>query len=173
MKWQVVATRVATSTCAFFIQKRCQSRNGIIMITVPQSRCIHLSFLSWKYGKLQLKEYLRKDVLSQNSALLLWIEHISKYKEIFFFDADRWILFKHNDEDSFCNKSDADENNTDDIRFVRNEVPKKLTFEMLSETLNKRNYDPVVPQERKICKANVGEYKVLTWTTDKPNVSRK
>ena len=91
----------------------------------------------------------------------------------YFFDADRWILFKHNDEDSFCNKSDADENNTDDIRFVRNEVPKKLTFEMLSETLNKRNYDPVVPQERKICKANVGEYKVLTWTTDKPNVSRK
>ena len=82
-------------------------------------------------------------------------------------------MFKHNDEDSFCNKSDADENNTDDIRFVRNEVPKKLTFEMLSETLNKRNYDPFVPQERKICKANVGEYKVLTWTTDKPNVSRK
>ena len=96
-----------------------------------------------------------------------------KVQRNIFFDADRWILFKHNDEDSFCNKSDADENNTDDIRFVRNEVPKKLTFEMLSETLNNRNCDPVVPQERKICKANVGKYKVLTWTADKPNVSRK
>ena len=91
----------------------------------------------------------------------------------YFFDADRWILFKHNDEDSFCNKSDADENNTDDIRFVRNEVPKKLTFETLSETLNEQNYDPVVSQERKIYKANIGKDKVLTWTTDKPNVSRK
>ena len=78
-----------------------------------------------------------------------------------------------NDEDSFCNLSDADENNTDDIRLVRNEVPKKLTFEMLSETLDRQNYDPAVPQERKIYKANVGKDKVLTWTTDKPNVSRK
>ena len=41
-----------------------------------------------------------------------------------------------NDEDSFCSLSEADENNTDDIRFVRNEVPKKLTFETLSETFN-------------------------------------
>ena len=78
-----------------------------------------------------------------------------------------------NDEDSFCNLSDADENNTDDIRLVRNEVPKKLTFETLSETLDQQNYDPIVPQERKIYKANVGKDKVLTWTTDKPNVSRK
>ena len=69
--------------------------------------------------------------------------------------------------------SDAGENNTDDIQFVRNEVPKKLTFETLSETLNEQNYDPVVPQERKIYKANVAKDKVLTWTTDKPNVSRK
>ena len=78
-----------------------------------------------------------------------------------------------NDEDSFCNLSDVDENNTDDIRLVRNEVPKKLTFETLSETLDQQNYDPIVPQERKIYKANVGKDKVLTWTTDKPNVSRK
>ena len=78
-----------------------------------------------------------------------------------------------NNEDSFCNLLDADENNTDDIRFVRNEVPKKVTFETLSETLNEQNYDPVVPQESKIFKANVGKDKVLTWTTDKPNVSRK
>ena len=78
-----------------------------------------------------------------------------------------------NDEDSFGNLLVADENNTDDIRFVRNEVPKKLTFETLSETLNEQNYDPVVPQERKICKANLGKDKVLTWTTDKPNVSRR
>ena len=38
---------------------------------------------------------------------------------------------------------DADENNTDDIRFVRNEAPKKLTSETLSETLNEQNYDPI------------------------------
>ena len=69
--------------------------------------------------------------------------------------------------------SDEDEKNTDDIRFVRNEVPKKLTFETLSETLNEQNYDSAVPQERKIDKANVGKDKVLTWTTDKPNVSIK
>ena len=68
---------------------------------------------------------------------------------------------------------DADENNTDDIRFVRNDIPNKLTFERLSETLNEQNYNPAVPQERKIYKANVGKDKVLTWTTDKPNVSRK
>ena len=43
----------------------------------------------------------------------------------------------------------------------------------LSETLNEQNYDPVIPQERKIYKANIGKDKVLTWTTDKPNVSRK
>ena len=78
-----------------------------------------------------------------------------------------------NDEVSFCNLLDADENNTDDIWFVKNEVPKKITFETLSETLNEQNYDPAVPQERKIYKANVGKDKVLTWTTDKPNVSRK
>ena len=78
-----------------------------------------------------------------------------------------------NDEDSFCNLPDADENNTVDIRFVRNEVPKKLTFETLSETLNEQNYDPAVPQERKIYKANVRKDKVLTWTTGKPNFSRK
>ena len=41
-----------------------------------------------------------------------------------------------NDEDSFCSLSDADENNTDDIRFARNEVTKKLTFETLSVILN-------------------------------------
>ena len=36
----------------------------------------------------------------------------------------------NNDDNSFCIfLSDADENNTDDIRFVRNEVPKKPTFE--------------------------------------------
>ena len=68
---------------------------------------------------------------------------------------------------------DEDEKNTDDIRFVRNEVPKKLTYETLSETLNEQNYDPAVPQERKIDKANVGKDKVLTRTTDKPNVSIK
>ena len=73
-----------------------------------------------------------------------------------------------NDEDSFCNLSDADENNTDDVRFVRNKVPKKLTFETLSESLNEQDYDPVVPQERKIYKANVEKDKVLKWTT-KPN----
>ena len=39
--------------------------------------------------------------------------------------------------------------------------------------MNEQNYDPVVPQERKICKANLGKDKVLTWTTDKPNVSRR
>ena len=39
--------------------------------------------------------------------------------------------------------------------------------------MNEQNYDPVVPQERKIHKANVGKDKVLTWATDKPNVSRK
>ena len=77
------------------------------------------------------------------------------------------------DENSFCNLSDADENNADDIRFVRNGASKKLTFETLSETLNEQNYDPVVSQERKIYKANIGKDKVLTWTTDKPNVSRK
>ena len=84
--------------------------------------------------------------------------------------------FSHNDdndEESFCNLSYADESNTDDIRFVRNEVPKKLTFETLSGTLNEQNNDPVIPQERKIYKANIGKDKVLTWTTDKPNVSRK
>ena len=68
---------------------------------------------------------------------------------------------------------DEDEKNTDDIRFVRNEVPKKLTYETLSETLNEQSYDPAVPQERKIDKANVGKDKVLTRTTDKPNVSIK
>ena len=68
---------------------------------------------------------------------------------------------------------DEDEKNTDDIRFVRNEIPKKLTFETLSETLNEQNYDPAVPQERKINKANFGKDKVLTWTTDKANVSIK
>ena len=78
-----------------------------------------------------------------------------------------------NDEDCFCNLLVADENNTDDIRFVRNEVPKKLTLETRSEALNEQNYDPVVPQERKICKANLGKDKVLTWTTHKPNVSRR
>ena len=36
-----------------------------------------------------------------------------------------------NDESSFCNLPDADENNTDDIRFVKDEVSKKLTFETL------------------------------------------
>ena len=77
-----------------------------------------------------------------------------------------------NDESSFCNLSDADENSIDELRFVRNEVPKKLTYEALSETLNGQNYNPVVPQERKIYKANVGKDKILTWTTDKPNVSR-
>ena len=77
-----------------------------------------------------------------------------------------------NDEDSFCNLSDADENNTDDVRFVRNKVPKKLTFETLSESLNEQDYDPVVPQERKIYKANVEKDEVLKWTT-KPNNSRK
>ena len=76
------------------------------------------------------------------------------------------------DENSFCNLSDADENNTDDLRFVRNGASKKLTFETLSETLNEQNYDHVVPP-KKIYKANVGKVKVLTWTTDKPNVSRK
>ena len=39
--------------------------------------------------------------------------------------------------------------------------------------MNEQNYDPAVPQKRKIYKANVGKDKVLTWTTDKPNVSRK
>ena len=39
--------------------------------------------------------------------------------------------------------------------------------------MNEQNYDPVVPQDRKIHKANVGKDKVLTWATDKPNVSRK
>ena len=67
-----------------------------------------------------------------------------------------------NDEDSFYNLSDADENNTDGIRFARNEVPKKLTFETVSEILNEQNYDPVVPQERTIYKANVGKDKLLT-----------
>ena len=67
----------------------------------------------------------------------------------------------------------ADENNTDDIRFVRNEVREKLIFKTLLETLNEQNYNPVVPQERKIYKANVGKDQVLTWTTDKTNVSRK
>ena len=66
-----------------------------------------------------------------------------------------------------------DEKNTDDIRFVRKEITKKLTFETLSETLNEQNYDPAVPQERKIYKANFGKDKVLTWTTDKANVSMK
>ena len=51
-------------------------------------------------------------------------------------------------------------------------IPKKRTFETLSETLNEENYDPV-SQERKIYKANVGKDKVLKWRTDKPNVSRK
>ena len=44
---------------------------------------------------------------------------------------------------------------------------------MLSETLNEQNYDSVVPQERKIYKANAGKDKVFTWTADKPYVSRK
>ena len=35
--------------------------------------------------------------------------------------------------------------------------------------MNEQNCDPVVPQN----KANVGKVEVLTWTTDKPNVSRK
>ena len=78
-----------------------------------------------------------------------------------------------NDEDSFHNLPDADENNTDDIRFVKDEVSKKLALETLSEILNEQNYNPAVPQERKIYKVNVGKDKVLTWTTDKPNVSRK
>ena len=39
--------------------------------------------------------------------------------------------------------------------------------------MNEQNYDPAVPQERKIDKANVGKDKVLTRTTDKPNVSIK
>ena len=47
---------------------------------------------------------------------------------------------------------DADANTTDGMRFVRNEVRKKLTFETLSETLNEQNYDPVLPQEKKIIK---------------------
>ena len=68
---------------------------------------------------------------------------------------------------------DADANTTDGIRFVRNEVRKKLTFETLSETLNEQNYDPVLPQEKKNYKGNVGKDKVLTWTTDEPKVSRK
>ena len=78
-----------------------------------------------------------------------------------------------NDEDSFRNLPDADENNTDDIRFVKDEISKKLALETLSEILNEQNYNPAVPQERKIYKANVGKDKVLTWTIDKPNVSRK
>ena len=57
--------------------------------------------------------------------------------------------------------SDTDQNNTNDIRFVRNEVPMKLTFETLSKTLNEQNYSPALPQERKIYKANVGKGKVL------------
>ena len=77
-----------------------------------------------------------------------------------------------NDESSFCNLSDADENSIDELWFVRNEVPKKLTYEALSETLNEQSYNPVVPQERKIYKANVGKDKILTSTTDKPNVFR-
>ena len=32
--------------------------------------------------------------------------------------------------------SDVDENNTDHIWFIRNEFPKKLTFETLAETFN-------------------------------------
>ena len=43
----------------------------------------------------------------------------------------------------------------------------------LSETLNEQNYDPVVPQERKIYKANIGKDKVLRRATEKPNVSSK
>ena len=78
-----------------------------------------------------------------------------------------------NDEESFCNLLYADESNADDIQFVRNEVLKKLIFETLSETLDEQNYDPVVSQERKIYKTNIGKDKVLTWTIDKPNVSRK
>ena len=62
---------------------------------------------------------------------------------------------------------------TCNIRFIKNEVPKKFTFETLSETLNEQNYDPVVPQEIKVYKANVRKDKVLTWKTDKRNVSRK
>ena len=62
---------------------------------------------------------------------------------------------------------------TCNIRFIKNEVPKKFTFETLSETLNEQNYDPVVPQLIKVYKANVRKDKVLTWKTDKRNVSRK
>ena len=57
-----------------------------------------------------------------------------------------------NDEDSFCNLSDADESNTDDIQFVRNEVSKKLTFETLSETLNDQNCDLLFRKKEKIIK---------------------
>ena len=69
--------------------------------------------------------------------------------------------FKNN----FCNFSEADENNTDDLRFVRNEVPKKLTFETLSETLNQQT--TILLFHKK------GKDKVLTWTADKPDVSGK
>ena len=69
--------------------------------------------------------------------------------------------FKNN----FCNFSEADENNTDDLRFVRNEVPKKLTFETLSETLNQQT--TILMFHKK------GKDKVLTWTADKPDVSGK
>ena len=66
-----------------------------------------------------------------------------------------------NDEERFCNFSDTDDNNTDDIPIVRNEVPMKFTFKTLSKTLNEQNYDSVVRQERKIYEANVGKGKVL------------
>ena len=45
-----------------------------------------------------------------------------------------------------------DDNNTDDILPLRNEVPKKLIFKTLLEILNEQNYDPAVPQKEKFIK---------------------
>ena len=87
---------------------------------------------------------MRKDVLSQHSALLLWYEHVSKYKNVFkaekrktVTEADIDELIENlddgeyypdsgfsdnddNDENSFWNLSEADQNNRDSIQSVRN-----------------------------------------------------
>ena len=52
-----------------------------------------------------------------------------------------------------------DTNEHDNTWLVRNEVSMKLTFETLPETLDEKNYNLAVQQERKIYKANIGKEK--------------
>ena len=154
---------------SFFDMNMCQSAKKNVFDADRWILLNHCNFVTLIiFYKMASRPTKRKTVTEAD--IEEFIENLDDgkyYPDNEFFDND------DNDEDSFCTSSDADENNIDDIRFVRNEVPKKLKFETLSKTLNEQTYDPAVPQERKIYKANVRKDKVLTWTTDKPNVSRK